>query len=505
MKKYILSIIFLFCLFTVLTVNASVYIVELDRDVTEMDIDNVESFEVIDAPDRYVYMTEDIDSIKHLEQMGVVVHYEEDIPLSFEDSIMVIPSKNISVISDVYTPVKQNGNFSIMLNASLQSTIDPNTLSYAVFTNNLIAREIPKGNHKVRVGIIDSGICIYDENGNLRSDFSNVVAGASFVDDNPFSDTTNHGTPCAGLIGSKYLGVAPYCEMISLKAFNDKEGSLGDVTKAIYAGVNDYDCKVLNISAGAEGYTDEFLEAINYALDNNVIVVAAVGNEGTIKNTEMYPAKISDVIGVGSVNAVGEHSSFSRVNSTVDTCAIGEDVLVPVSRDKYTFNYGYMSGTSFSAPQVAGLAALLCSYNYDMTPGEFYEVLEAICFDPGVCGPDTTFGEGIIDVKEAVDFVIKKPQFYSSRIFQNGNNVNYKIYNNTSVLKQVTVVTANYDFSGNVINYNSMTGVIRPKIATAFSKQIICDFSQGEFFRLMLWEKFSNMKPLYKSRFFFSN
>ncbi len=503
MKKYIFFTTLLFCFLTVFTVNATEYIVELDRDISMTGVDNAESFGVVSAPDRYVYTTEDIDTINLLEQKGMVVYYEEDIPLVFDEGIIATPSNDISVVSDVYTPVNRNKNVSLMFNVSLQGYIDPNTLSYAVFTNNLVARRIPKGTHKVRVGIIDSGICKTDENGNLRSDFSNVVDGKSFVDEEPFTDEINHGTPCAGLIGSQYLGISPDCEMISLKAFNNRSGSLTDVANAIYAGVDYYGCKVLNISAGSSVFTEELENAVNYALDKNVIVVASVGNEATTSNAVMYPANFPGVIGVGSVNENGAHSSFSRINSTVDACAIGEDVLVPVSRDKYSFNYGYMSGTSFSAPQIAGLAALLCSYDYDMTPDEFYEVLEAICFDPGDCGYDTTFGHGIMDVKEAYDFVINQPLYYISRMFRNGDCLNYKIYNNTAETKAVCIITANYDYLGRVMNYASGRKFARTKTALSLSKEITCDFSQGEYFRLMLWKTFDSMHPLCTGRSYF--
>ena len=481
MKRIIIFTVFMLCLLTG-TVNATEYIVEINKDIFETGIDNAELFEKMNAPDKFLYVTEELDTIKQLEEQGMVVYYEENI--------------QINIIDDA---VYEDENIPVML-SSLYDEFDVSKASYATFTNNLIARDIPKGEYTVRVGIIDSGIAVNDASGNSREDFGNVVAGKSFVDAKPFYDKTNHGTPCAGLIGGKFSGIAPDCEMISLKAFSSSSGSLDDVTNAIYAAVDDYGCKVINISASAPAFTTTFKEAVEHAIKNNVIVVAAVGNNGNTTSANTYPANFSGVIGVGSVNSAGVHSSFSRVNSTVDACAIGEYVYTTVSTDYSSNKYNYISGTSFSAPQISGLAALLCSYDIDLTPNEFIEILEATAFDPGESGYDTTYGHGIIDVKEAVEFLLKQPQIYSSRIFKSGDNLNYKVYNNTIGSKTITVIKANYNESGSVMNYAPIVVKLPSQTATPISDAISCDFTNDEYFRVMVWRSFKNMIPLYKAR-----
>jgi len=484
MKKLFLFTAFLLCLFAGMTVSATDYIVSLTVPVSETDIAETEIFKEIGKFEGYLYVTDNLEVIKQLEEMKLVIYYEEDAPVEFIDE----------------APVQYVKDMPMTFSASYTEEFNENKASYIAFTNNLVARDGPKGEYTVRVGVVDSGISIYDANGNSREDFSNVVAGVSFVDSNPFKDTINHGTPVAGLIGGKFSGVAPDCEMISLKAFSGSEGSVSAVASAIKSGVDVFGCKVLNISAGIDSKSIALTEAVEYAVSKNVIVVAAVGNDGHITSEITYPAGNDKVIGVGAVDSNGNHSSFSRKNASNDVCAIGSSVYTTFSTDYSSDKYNVTSGTSFSAPQVAGLAALLCSFNPHMTQDEFLKILEATCFDPGESGYDITYGHGIIDVKEALMLVTQNPEIYSSRIFANGNNINYKIYNNTPNAKTFTIIKANYELFGSIISFEPVEITVNSKEVVPVSDIITYNSASNEYFRLMLWQSIEKMTPLYKTR-----
>jgi subtilisin family serine protease len=139
-----------------------------------------------------------------------------------------------------------------------------------------------------------------------------------------------------------------------LKAFNaDGSANESDIIRAIYYAA-DNGVNVLNMSFGLPNISDALMKAINYATRHGVICVASAGNDG--QTTLLYPAAFGNVIGVASVDARNQTSTFSnRGADMVAVAAPGETLVTTYPGD----HYASVSGTSFSAALVSGAADVL--------------------------------------------------------------------------------------------------------------------------------------------------
>ena len=160
-----------------------------------------------------------------------------------------------------------------------------------------------------------------------------------------------HGTMTAGLI---HL-VAPMAKIMPVKVFTGTgTSSLSNIVSGIRWAV-DHGADVISMSFSSTGSSQELQSAIDYAHSKGVILVAAAGNDGA--QTMVYPAGYhASVMGVASTNNQNIRSSFSNYGNTLVTVAApGEGVVTLYPGNHYAEGWG----TSFSAPLVAGGAALL--------------------------------------------------------------------------------------------------------------------------------------------------
>src|SRR5262249_22784943 len=155
------------------------------------------------------------------------------------------------------------------------------------------------------------------------------------------------GTMVSGII---HL-VAPRAQIMPLKAFHaDGTGNLSDVLRAIYFATQN-NANVLNMSFDFTTSSRELGNAVNYAANHNVISVASVGNDG--QQVVVYPAGLSNVIGVASTTNNDQLSSFSNYGQPpVWVGAPGEGIVTTYPYGTYAAGWG----TSFSAPFVSGTA-----------------------------------------------------------------------------------------------------------------------------------------------------
>lgn len=159
-----------------------------------------------------------------------------------------------------------------------------------------------------------------------------------------------HGTMTAGIV---HL-VAPTAQIMPLKAFHaDGTGQLSDVMRAIYYAAQ-HSARVLNMSFDFTSDSPELDSAVRYATNAGAVGVASVGNDS--QAVIVYPAGLSNVIGVASTSNSDTLSSFSNFGQPpVWLGAPGEGIISTYPYGTYAAGWG----TSFSAPFVAGTVALL--------------------------------------------------------------------------------------------------------------------------------------------------
>ena len=191
-----------------------------------------------------------------------------------------------------------------------------------------------------------------------------------------------HGTHCAGSIaaadnGVGIIGVAPKVKLMALKAFSGRGGgNTSAISLAILYAV-DKGAHVISASFGGSFKSEVILEAIKYAQDKGVLFVAASGNRADNNDVNpSYPsdyiedldgAPIENILSVGATDNQDNLANFSNYGSqSVHVMAPGVNIIstTPVARSP-KFPYMIASGTSMSTPYVAGIAALVMSYNPD--------------------------------------------------------------------------------------------------------------------------------------------
>ena len=170
-----------------------------------------------------------------------------------------------------------------------------------------------------------------------------------------------HGTMTAGLV---HL-VAPGARIMALKAFaGDGSSDLFNIVRAIYFAA-DNGANVISMSFEISQSSPALQNAIQYALNKNVVVVAASGNEGA--QIMVFPAAYNSVIGVGSTSNSDAKSSFTNFGTNaVFIAAPGEGVITTYPGGNYAAGWG----TSFSTPLVAGEAALVLQARPTYKPGD---------------------------------------------------------------------------------------------------------------------------------------
>jgi hypothetical protein len=206
-----------------------------------------------------------------------------------------------------------------------------------------------------------------------------------------------HGTMVAGVIHR----VAPDAKILPLKAFDGSgSGAISDVIRAIYYAV-DQGVTAINMSFSVEDFSPELMRAVNYAADRGIVCVSSAGNDG--KQVLVYPAALGNVVGVASTTMDDHLSVFSNYGRDLVTIAApGEDVVTTYPGG----GWALVSGTSFSAPWISGLAAVFAGKNSrqkqpDAT--DFYLASEALSHAVPVLGvPDGTAGFGLADFAQAV-------------------------------------------------------------------------------------------------------
>ncbi len=274
------------------------------------------------------------------------------------------------------------------------------------------AWQVTEGTSNVTVAIIDTGI---DDNhdefvGRISSKSYNSVTETVGISE--VIDDQGHGTMVAGIIGAQknnstgIAGITSNVQLMVIKANADGKETFQDsaIIEGIYYAA-DNGADIINLSLGSTYENPYTKEALDYASSLGVIVVAASGNDGT--NEAFYPAAFDSTI---SVSAVGEDTliaEYSNYGETIDISAPGTDIITTTTNN----GYGSVSGTSFAAPQVSGVLALMLSYFTEMERAEIIQRLLLSSVDQGAEGIDDYYGHGITNTNNALTYDFVKVTF----------------------------------------------------------------------------------------------
>ena len=227
----------------------------------------------------------------------------------------------------------------------------------------------------------------------------------------------NNGIGIAGVTGTANVTIVPY--RTGGKALGDANLSLGCIISALKDIAERDDIRVVNMSFGLED-TPENKTAIalintyvKTCVERNIVMVASAGNHGRTSDNLMYPAATDGVIGVGGVvcasnNTTGDtdvsHWEGSPANTSVDIVAPAKNIYTTYvySPENQFANYTVDTGTSFSAPVIAGEAAMLLSADPSLTASQVSDIILKTARDMGESGRDDIYGHGLAQFDAAL-------------------------------------------------------------------------------------------------------
>ncbi len=280
------------------------------------------------------------------------------------------------------------------------------------------------------VAVVDSGVAAYPGQPtpvvpSIPQD--RLLPGRDFVDgDDVPQDLSGHGTFVAGVIAAGAsddrgpAGLAYGAKIMPIRVLDGRgDGTDFQVAQGIRYAVN-RGADVINLSLGGPTSSSVLQDAVRYAVDAGVVVVAASGNQGT--RFVGYPAGFDGVLAVGSTGRTGAATSYSSYGPRLALVAPGGDVTQDLDHDGYPDGIVQESldpadrsktcfcmedGTSFAAPMVAAAAALVESVGL-RDAAQVRSVLTASAKDLGPRGRDELSGAGLLQAADAVALAVAR-------------------------------------------------------------------------------------------------
>jgi subtilisin family serine protease len=255
------------------------------------------------------------------------------------------------------------------------------------------AHRIARGSN-VLVAVIDSGID--EKHPDLQGAVADRFNASASVD-----DSYAHGTAIAGLIAGRgrVSGTAPDARILAVRAFDLKDTSAAGTTFAILKGLDwsaDKHARIINMSFA--GPADPAMaRALAAAARGGIVLIAAAGNAGD-KSPPLYPAADVNVIAVAASDSEDKIFSLSNRGRHIAVAAPGVDILAPAVGG----GYQVISGTSMSAAEISGIAALLLERKPNLLATEVRSIMTSTAKDIGAPGRDDAFGAGLADALQAV-------------------------------------------------------------------------------------------------------
>lgn len=254
------------------------------------------------------------------------------------------------------------------------------------------------GDPSILVAVVDTGIDYNHED--LAANY--VPGGSDWVntDTDPMDDH-GHGTRCAGIIAAEINNTVGIAGLAQIRIMAEKaldqygEGYTDWLANAIIH-ATDQGANIISMSWGGYWQSELIHEAIQYAYNASVLLVAAAGNENT--DLKLYPAAYDEVIAVTATDMYDERPGWSNFGDWVELAAPGVNIYSTVP-----WGYDYATGTSMASPHVAGVAALAWSQFPNTTRDWLRLWLRYTVDDIGDPGFDIYYGYGRINARKAVE------------------------------------------------------------------------------------------------------
>jgi serine protease len=300
------------------------------------------------------------------------------------------------------------------------------------------ALNLSQGSRMILTCTIDSGVAeVPDLAGKIDGRWSFVGESPTPVSGSNGTDVEGHGTAVASLIAANNddgFGMAGFGGATHVVAFRDDV--LADTTIALaLAKLTRLGCRIVNMSLGGPDPLSAILkDAIDKAFAAGVLIVAAAGNESA--DSVSYPAADLQPPGgapslglaVGSSDFAGKTSSFSNTGQNLSLLAPGDyddgcsGVLAAIPAVSKTFDgtcypvfagdrgsrYASVAGTSFSAPEVAGVAALVWAARPDLDSSKVAEIIKRSASHEGETTWTPQRGFGVLDAAAALELATRR-------------------------------------------------------------------------------------------------
>lgn len=268
----------------------------------------------------------------------------------------------------------------------------------------------------VRVAFIDSGVST------KHLDAARIEAGENLVF--PAQDTEDrvgHGTATAGiLLGSAELGIpalaadAVVVPLVCYDTYPTGVAARGDaavLADAIRRAVDDYGCRIINISMGIAAPDPALAAAVDYAEEMGVLIVSAVGNDyAESPDVAYYPAAYDSVVGVGAYDGAGAAAFSGRIG--VSVVAPGVNIATVTNRNEA--KAVLRSGTSYACAYVSAVCANLLAADPSLRAAELRAALYTAARDVGEPGFDAACGYGLVSAADGFVDVHPEDWFYDS-------------------------------------------------------------------------------------------
>jgi len=227
------------------------------------------------------------------------------------------------------------------------------------------------------------------------------ITSLSFMTNNPSPlDGNGHGTWVCGKIGARGVGLAPECNLTSLRVLGDDgSGEISFTAKALEYVLAQPDPHIINMSLGSFYRSPKEQQLMTALVNRGVTIVAAAGNENT--NQLSYPAAYAGVLAIAAINEDKARAYFSNYGDHVAVSAPGVSCYSTYKDGQFR----KLQGTSMASPTVAGLLVLGMAYLLKKNPKIDRKIMRALVIDAllktandlGTAGKDQYYGYGEIN------------------------------------------------------------------------------------------------------------